>query len=220
MAANRSLKLKPVEGEKMTIQEALDRCLEEIDSGGATVEECLAEFPQFAGELRALLRTARRLETAAPVRPTRAFKAQLRRQLTGENPPRPKRFFGFGVLLVWTIIALLVAGLAVWMGIAFEVAGRYSTPVSPANYRPPSSEIERKAGTELPPASPASFYSRPFVSSHSRASAHAQRLARISRESVPTLEEKTIRPATPAEVKPTNKPFGDKLALRVEDVKR
>ncbi len=126
----------------MTIQEALDLCLEDIHSGGATVEECLAAYPQYARELAPLLRTATRLESADGVRPTRAFKSRLRKQLAGESASSRHGFLSLRALVFWTLIVLIVAGFAVWMGITFEVAGHGSPPLSPVNYWPPSSQLK------------------------------------------------------------------------------
>ena len=112
----------------MTIQEALDRCLEDISSGSASVEECLARYPEYASDLRPLLRTAARLRKAEQVRPSRAFKSRLRNQLVSEEPrPRPG-FFNLRNLITWVVIVLLILGIAVWAGIRSPVDGRTSTP--------------------------------------------------------------------------------------------
>ncbi len=117
----------------MTIQEALDRCLEDISVGNLSVDECLARYPQYASQLRPLLRTAARLEAANEVRPSRAFKSNLRKQLTSDSDKPRRRFFSLRAFFVWTVILLLIVSFAVWMGINFEVAGRSSTPI-PINY--------------------------------------------------------------------------------------
>ncbi len=148
--ASRRVALERTEGVKMTIQEALDRCLEEIHSGGATVEECLLEYPQYARELAPLLKTASRLESTDGVRPTRAFKSRLRKNLTGK-PEKPRHgLFSSRALMFWILIVLLVAGFAIWMGITFEVAGHSNPPVLPVNYRPPSSQVEHMVSNLTP----------------------------------------------------------------------
>ncbi len=117
--------------DKVTIQDALDRCLDDLYSGGASIEQCLARYPEYASELRPLLRTAERLEAVAEVRPSKAWKARLRKQLAGE-PERPKRsLFGLRFVVLFAVVVFLVASLAVWMGINLEVAGGSLTPLPP-----------------------------------------------------------------------------------------
>ncbi len=164
---SRRVELERIEDEKMTIHEALDRCLEEIHSGGATVEECLAEYPQYARELAPLLRTASRLESTDGVRPTRAFKSRLRKQLTGDVAKPGRGFFSLHSLVFWTLIILLVAGFAVWMSIKFEVAGHASPPVAPVNYWPPSSQMHRRAAHSALSPTEVSFHARQSTSLYS-----------------------------------------------------
>ena len=65
----------------MSLANILDVCLEDIQSGAATIEDCLARYPEHAPELEPLLEMAVFLERAAPPKPAPAFKAALRRQL-------------------------------------------------------------------------------------------------------------------------------------------
>ena len=41
----------------------LETCLEQITAGGATVQECLDQYPDLVGELEPLLRAAERAQT-------------------------------------------------------------------------------------------------------------------------------------------------------------
>jgi hypothetical protein len=133
----------------MTIQEVLDRCLEDIHSGSASAEECLARYPQYAAELRPLLRTAARLENVNEIRPNRAFKSRLRKQLTGEDKKPRRRFFTLHTFVVWAVIVLLVTIFAVWMSISFEVAGHATTPM-PTYFQPPSTHAQASFDLGLP----------------------------------------------------------------------
>ena len=62
----------------MSLANILDVCLEDIQSGAATIEDCLARYPEHAPELEPLLEMAVFLERAAPPKPAPAFKAALR----------------------------------------------------------------------------------------------------------------------------------------------
>jgi hypothetical protein len=105
----------------MTIEEALDRSLDEIRFGNASVEDCLAEYPQFADRLRPLLKTSLRLEKTHQVRPSREFRNQLRRQLA--QPTKRRRFLSFFSISL-TLVILLVLLLLIWVGTSF-VHGNY-----------------------------------------------------------------------------------------------
>jgi len=53
----------------------LDRCLARVQSGAATVEDCLRDFPELADQLGPLLRTARQAgDLLAPSGPTAAYR--------------------------------------------------------------------------------------------------------------------------------------------------
>jgi len=43
---------------KPSLDEALDRCLTRLGEGSADVDQCLAEYPEWASELRPLLEAA------------------------------------------------------------------------------------------------------------------------------------------------------------------
>ena len=127
-----------IRGEVMTIQQALDRCLEDIRSGGATVDDCLRRYPEFAGELRPLLRMAARLEAANDVHPSKAFKARLRQQLTADEAAPPRRSFSWKLALIWVVVSALLITALIWLGIVFEASGRISTPIPPMTLLTPS----------------------------------------------------------------------------------
>ncbi len=171
---SRGIELGWAEVKKMTIQEALDRSLEELHSGGATVEECLAEYPQYARELAPLLRTASRLEATDGVRPTRAFKSRLRKQLAGKPEKSRHGLVSLPALVFWILIILIVAGFAVWMGITFEVAGHPGPRPAPVNYWSPSSQIERMVDTVTPSPLAEAVHIRTGASLYSRENARSR----------------------------------------------
>jgi hypothetical protein len=70
--------------------EALDRSLERIQSGGATLEDCLGDQVEMAEVLSPLLETAIRAKTAlAPQSPSEAFVAHSKARLTRKLRDRP-----------------------------------------------------------------------------------------------------------------------------------
>ncbi len=124
----------------MTIQQALDQCLEDIRSGAASVEDCLRRYPEFADDLRPLLRMARRLESADEIRPGRAYKARLRKQLVGEDKPK-RGFFPWRMMLVGVLLAALILGALIWFGSTFEAAGGSITPLPPMTLLTPAGHL-------------------------------------------------------------------------------
>jgi hypothetical protein len=74
------------------LEEILENCLEEIEDGVTTPEECLIRYPEHAVELEPLLRTAASLEYGRQLRPSPLFKARARAELTQymHAHPRPR----------------------------------------------------------------------------------------------------------------------------------
>ncbi len=125
----------------MTIQQALDQCLEDIRSGAASVEDCLRRYPEFADDLRPLLRMAKRLESADEVRPSRAYKSRLRKQLVGEEKKNKRRFFPWRMVLVGVLLGALVLGALIWFGSSFQAAGGSITPLPPMTFLAPAANL-------------------------------------------------------------------------------
>ncbi|MDM7999855.1 MAG: DUF5667 domain-containing protein [Dehalococcoidia bacterium] len=102
-------------------EDMLNECLEKIRQG-ESVEQCLALYPDYAGELEPLLRVATALQKAAvAVEPRPDFKAQARYQaMTGlqgqERKPEARRggFAGWmprwAVAMASVILVFLIAG--------------------------------------------------------------------------------------------------------------
>ncbi len=118
----------------MTIEQDLDRCLDDMRLGGATIEECLARYREHANELRPLLELAARLERANNVHPTREFKARLRKQIR-EEPEEPNwlliRLRGlFALFLVFGLVAILVVAV----GLATSSNGTLGMELQPSSF--------------------------------------------------------------------------------------
>jgi hypothetical protein len=103
---------------------ALDDCIERL-ARGETLQACLARYPQQAGELKACLESAARLGAGSAVRPSAAFKARARSQLTAYMAahPRPLKIrvpkrrslfpqLTFGLVLCLIALAITTTALA------------------------------------------------------------------------------------------------------------
>ncbi|MBI1877093.1 MAG: PD40 domain-containing protein, partial [Chloroflexi bacterium] len=71
------------------LEQALEESLVRLAGGEATLEECLAQYPEHAGELRRLLAIVSKLEQGRQVRPSSAFKMRTRAQLTAHLRSHP-----------------------------------------------------------------------------------------------------------------------------------
>jgi hypothetical protein len=123
----------------MTIEEVLDRSLEDIRYGHMTVEDCLKHYPRFAAQLRPLLLTALKLESVNNVRPSREFKARLREQLTYESESRRSRRSMrtvFILFLVLVLLAILLFSLGMVMPEGKNLTDQIlpPTPILPSLY--------------------------------------------------------------------------------------
>jgi len=113
----------------------LDRCLARVQSGAATVEDCLRDYPELADQLGPLLRTARQAgDLLAPSGPTAAYRAasqarllnQLRaaqvvergeRSRVIDRPARRRSLAGLGRPRAWKPTYAL-AGMALALALA------------------------------------------------------------------------------------------------------
>ncbi len=107
--------------------EVLDHCLLQIQSGEATIEECLAEDPSYAEVLEPLLRVAAVTHAQlAPTGPSQAFAthspakvmnlAKARRRAAAPSPPRRSAWLwqpAFRFAGIFLAIALLVGSVGV-----------------------------------------------------------------------------------------------------------
>jgi hypothetical protein len=95
----------------------LDKCLERVLLNGEPIEQCLAEYPDYASELEPLLRTSLTVKEATSVKPRPQFRERARYQFQaaiGETEPKQRRgFFGWQprwATAVIVVIVLLLAG--------------------------------------------------------------------------------------------------------------
>ncbi len=97
-----------------SFQYILEECLTALSNDTATVDECLARYPQYAEQLKPLLGTIRYLKLGRSVKPSLAFKSYSRVYLTQHlhfNPRRSQwsQFFW----RITTTFAVLMATLLV-----------------------------------------------------------------------------------------------------------
>jgi len=95
------------------IEDALEDCLARLDKG-ASLNDCLALYPQFAKELRGMLSAAQHVQTGQAQRPTPAFKTRSRAQVLAYARAHPRRRASWlaGLFSTNLRVALSVAGLA------------------------------------------------------------------------------------------------------------
>lgn len=101
------------------IDSIFETCLDQIQSGESTLDECLVRYPEHATELRSLLRTSIRLSRAGEVRPSPVYRARSRTELNAHihAHPRTKRPAPFAWRLAFnlmtTFLAFCVLGTAI-----------------------------------------------------------------------------------------------------------
>jgi hypothetical protein len=98
------------------LETILDICVSQIEEGDATIEECLALYPDQAPELEPLLKAATKLSQAREVIPTPAFKARTRAQLSiymQQNPQRKRLspvLWRFAIAMATVLLVFLATG--------------------------------------------------------------------------------------------------------------
>lgn len=101
------------------IEIIFEQCLERIEGGESTVEECAARYPEHALELTSLLHASARLARGGEVVPSPVFKARMRTELNAyiQAHPRQKRPVPFiwrlSFNIVTTFLAFLILGTAI-----------------------------------------------------------------------------------------------------------
>lgn len=105
-----------------TLDKLIDDCLQAIESGQATLDECLARYPEHYVELERSLRVALALRSMKSVRPSAAFrgKAQARLQKRlADSQRKPRQQAARRVPLTLRLaagLAILVIGVATITG--------------------------------------------------------------------------------------------------------
>ncbi len=94
-----------------------EECLERILTGGETVEQCLAGYPEFAAELAPLLQTALEAKETLEIAPSPEFREKARYQILTElrdiEERKQHRFSLFGWQPRWATAAIAVLVLLV-----------------------------------------------------------------------------------------------------------
>ena len=102
------------------IDTIFEQCLDQIQNGESTLEECVARYPEHAAELGSLLRASTRLTRAGAVMPSPVFKARTRTELNAyiHSHPRTKRPAPFAWRLTYNLVTSFLAFLILGTAIA------------------------------------------------------------------------------------------------------
>lgn len=100
-------------------EEALQECLQDLEQGSLTVEECLRRFPAYAAQLEPTLLMSTYLQRGQEARLSDAFKARVRTRLLRDIVAHPRRatrstgfFLKLALGLATLLLALLMSGTA------------------------------------------------------------------------------------------------------------
>jgi hypothetical protein len=111
-----------------------DECLERILTGGETVEQCLASYPEHAAELEPLLQTALSAKETLDIAPRPEFKERARHHILTElrdlAERKQRRFLLFGWQPRWATAAIAVLVLLIASSGTVAAAGN-SMPDQP-----------------------------------------------------------------------------------------
>lgn len=96
-------------------EQILEECLDDLEQGASSVDECLTRHPKHAAQLRPILLTAARVTEGHAVRPSAAFKARARAKLTQhiQAHPRKRAWFNLSMLRLATNLAIVMLALLV-----------------------------------------------------------------------------------------------------------
>ncbi|MGD2158608.1 MAG: DUF5667 domain-containing protein [Anaerolineales bacterium] len=87
-----------------TLPQILADCLDAIDRGEMTLEECLAKYPQYRQELAAFLQIASRFKSAPPVPMRLEFRQNARARLLAQLTDRHTVTFRERLRHIWQIV--------------------------------------------------------------------------------------------------------------------
>ena len=95
----------------------LQGCLQDLEQGRASVEQCLSRYPAYASQLEPILLAGAYLDQARSTRISDAFKKRVRTKLVQELYARPRRparfsfpFMRFALSLAAVLLAFLIVG--------------------------------------------------------------------------------------------------------------
>jgi len=104
-----------------------DECLERILTGGETVEQCLASYPEHIAELEPLLQTALNTKETLEIAPRSGFRERARHQILTElrdmEERKQRRFALFGWQPRWATAVIGVLVLLMASGGTVAAAG-------------------------------------------------------------------------------------------------
>ncbi len=113
------------------LEQILDICLERIFAG-ATVEDCLNNYPEHADELKPLLETVTGVREAVDIAPRPEFREQAARDFQAAvRDMKPARSGGFFSLHRWAVGALGAVVVVLLAGGGTVAASNNSLPDSP-----------------------------------------------------------------------------------------
>jgi hypothetical protein len=96
----------------------LDTCLNQIEDGESSVDECLARYPEYAGQLQPLLQAASKLVRARELMPDPAYRMRARSQLNTYMQQNPQRkrvspvLWRFAISFATMFLLFLASGTA------------------------------------------------------------------------------------------------------------
>jgi hypothetical protein len=144
--------------------EILNNCLEAIERGEATAQECLTWYPEHQAQLRPLLTMAGRLSELHSVQPSAAFRSQAAarlqaRLISGGRPPQSGNgngsgpASGAGGVLSSGLgkLGLLLLGLSVAAGLAIALPRPDNPDVDSPTITPPIVQVEQPTDEAEPP---------------------------------------------------------------------
>lgn len=106
------------------LETLLDTCVSQIETGQASVDECLRRYPEHAAQLKPLLSAATRLARARALMPDPAYKARARTELNTYMQRHPQRKRVSPVLWRFSIAFATVMLLMIASGTAFAQGAR------------------------------------------------------------------------------------------------
>jgi hypothetical protein len=107
-------------GKEKEFNDILDECLDRLMFKGDTVEQCLADYPQYADELKPLLEASLVTSQISSLEPDQEFKAKARNELFGvlreAEEKRSRSLFRFGWQPRWAGVVAVIAVLLIATG--------------------------------------------------------------------------------------------------------
>jgi hypothetical protein len=100
------------------LETILDACLNQIEGGKSSVDECLVRYPDYAAQLRPLLLAATKLARGREVIPNPSYRMRARSQLNvymQQNPQRKRVspvLWRFSIAFVTVMMLFLASGTA------------------------------------------------------------------------------------------------------------